>query len=186
MFSEDDLRRAVVRIAHEIVERNRGVEDLIFVGLLTRGAVLAERIATAIAEFEGIAIPVGSLDIAFHRDDISLRPLATAGVTSIPVDITKKTVVLVDDVLMTGRSVRAALDALSSFGRAASIQLAVLIDRGGRELPVRADYVGKNLPTQLAEDVRVCLQEFDSVPDSVELWGPVRTPSRAVGVGEAL
>lgn len=174
VFSADDLRRAIVRIAHEIVERNRGTDTLVLVGLLTRGAVLARRVADAIASFEGTEIPVGSLDIAFHRDDASLRPLSHVGVTHIPVDIAGRTVVLVDDVLMTGRTIRAALDALAGFGRASAVQLAVLIDRGGRELPIRADFVGKNLPTQLAEDVRVRLSESDGTPDSVELWGPRR------------
>ena len=174
VFSADDLRRAIVRIAHEILERNHGVEEIVLVGLLTRGAVLARRIADAISSFEKVEIPVGALDIAFHRDDAMLRPLLTAGVTHIPVDVTGRTVILVDDVLMTGRTIRAALDALAGFGRAGAIQLAVLIDRGGRELPIRADYVGKNIPTQLAEDVRVRLEESDHVGDSVELWGPGR------------
>ena len=174
VFSADDLRRAVVRIAHEIVERNHGTDTLVLVGLLTRGAVLARRVADAITSFEGTEVPVGALDIAFHRDDAQLRPLSHVGVTHIPVDIAGRTVVLVDDVLMTGRTIRAALDALAGFGRASAIQLAVLIDRGGRELPIRADFVGKNLPTQLAEDVRVRLSESDETSDSVELWGPRR------------
>ncbi len=177
VFGADDLRRAVTRISHEIVERNRGGEHLVLVGLLTRGVVLARRIAAAITDFDGATPAVGALDIAFHRDDGQLRPLSPVGVTSIPVDVTGRVVVLVDDVLMTGRSIRAALDALSGFGRPSAVQLAVLIDRGGRELPIRADFVGKNLPTQLVEDVRVRLVESDGGEDSVELWGPVRDES---------
>src|SRR5690242_2889810 len=158
VFDAADLRRALTRIAHEIVERNHGGVDLVLVGLYTRGVALARRLAAAISSFEGVDVPVGALDIAFYRDDIGLRPVQPLGPTEVP-DVAGKVVVLVDDVLFTGRTVRAALDALLELGRPRTVQLAVLIDRGHRELPVRADYVGKNLPTRVTEDVRVCLAE---------------------------
>ena len=173
VFDAGDLRRAHTRIAHEIVERNRGADDVVLVGLYTRGVAIAHRLAAAIAEFENVAVPVGALDVAFFRDDIALRPVTPAGPTEIPVDVTGRTIVLVDDVLFTGRTVRAALDALTELGRPQSVQLAVLVDRGHRELPIRPDYVGKNLPTSLDEDVRVRLTETDDgADDGVELWGP--------------
>jgi pyrimidine operon attenuation protein/uracil phosphoribosyltransferase len=173
VFDAGDLRRAHTRIAHEIVERNRGAEDVVLVGLYTRGVAIAHRLAAAIAEFEDVDVPVGALDVAFYRDDIALRPVTPAGPTEIPVDITGRAVVLVDDVLFTGRTVRAALDALTELGRPQVVQLAVLVDRGHRELPIRPDYVGKNLPTSLDEDVRVRLTETDDgAADAVELWGP--------------
>jgi pyrimidine operon attenuation protein/uracil phosphoribosyltransferase len=164
-----DLRRAQTRIAHEIVERNRGAADLVLVGLYTRGLALARRLAAAIAEFEGLDVPVGALDVSFYRDDIGLRAVTPAGPTEVPVDITGHVVVLVDDVLYTGRTVRAAMDALTELGRPRAIQLAVLVDRGHRELPIRPDFVGKNLPTRIGEDVQVRLSEVDGGPDSVEL-----------------
>jgi len=173
VFDAGDLRRAHTRIAHEIVERNRGADDVVLVGLYTRGVAIAHRLAAAIAEFENVEVPVGALDVAFFRDDIALRPVTPAGPTEIPVDVTGRTIVLVDDVLFTGRTVRAALDALTELGRPQSVQLAVLVDRGHRELPIRPDYVGKNLPTSLEEDVRVRLTETDDgADDGVELWGP--------------
>jgi pyrimidine operon attenuation protein/uracil phosphoribosyltransferase len=173
VFDAGDLRRAHTRIAHEIVERNRGADGVVLVGLYTRGVAIAHRLAAAIAEFEDVDVPVGSLDVAFYRDDIALRPVTPAGPTQIPVDVTDRTVVLVDDVLFTGRTVRAALDALTELGRPQAVQLAVLVDRGHRELPIRPDYVGKNLPTSLDEDVRVRLAETDDGgEDAVELWGP--------------
>jgi len=173
VFDAGDLRRAHTRIAHEIVERNRGADDVVLVGLYTRGVAIAHRLAAAIAEFENVEVPVGALDVAFFRDDIALRPVTPAGPTEIPVDVTGRTIVLVDDVLFTGRTVRAALDALTDLGRPQSVQLAVLVDRGHRELPIRPDYVGKNLPTSLDEDVRVRLTETDDgADDGVELWGP--------------
>lgn len=172
VFDAGDLRRAHTRIAHEIVERNRGADGVVLVGLYTRGVAIAHRLAAAIAEFENVEVPVGALDVAFFRDDIALRPVTPAGPTEIPVDVTGRTVVLVDDVLFTGRTVRAALDALTELGRPQAVQLAVLVDRGHRELPIRPDFVGKNLPTGLDEDVRVRLTETDEGGDGVELWGP--------------
>jgi pyrimidine operon attenuation protein / uracil phosphoribosyltransferase len=166
-----DLRRAHTRIAHEIVERNHGADDVVLVGLYTRGLAIARRIAAAIAEFERVDVPVGALDVAFYRDDIGLRSVQPVGPTEIPVDVTGKVVVLVDDVLFTGRTVRAALDALTELGRPSAVQLAILVDRGHRELPIRPDFVGKNLPTRVGEDVRVRLEEVDGTTDSVELWG---------------
>jgi len=172
VYDADDLRRAHTRIAHEIVERNHGAAGVVLVGLYTRGLVIARRLATAIAQFEGSEVPVGALDVAFYRDDIGLRAVTPLGPTEVPVDVTGKVVVLVDDVLFTGRTVRAALDALTELGRPRAVQLAVLVDRGHRELPIRPDYVGKNLPTGVREDVRVRLAETDGGPDGVELWGP--------------
>jgi pyrimidine operon attenuation protein/uracil phosphoribosyltransferase len=172
VFDRDDLRRAHTRIAHEIVERNHGASDLVLVGLYTRGVAVAHRLAAAIEEFEGVPVPVGALDVAFFRDDIGLRPVQPLGPTEIPVDITGRTVILVDDVLFTGRTARAALESLTELGRPRAVQLAVLVDRGHRELPIRADYVGKNLPTKIAEDVRVRLAETDGTDDGIEIWGP--------------
>jgi len=173
VFDADDLRRAHTRIAHEIVERNHGAGSLVLVGLYTRGVAVARRLAEAIAAFEDGPVPVGALDVAFYRDDINLRPVQPLGPTEVPVDVTGRTVVLVDDVLFTGRTVRAALDALTELGRPHAVQLAVLVDRGHRELPIRADFVGKNLPTKIAEDVRVRLREVDGGDaDGIELWGP--------------
>jgi pyrimidine operon attenuation protein/uracil phosphoribosyltransferase len=172
VFDRDDLRRAVTRIAHEIVERNHGASDLVLVGLYTRGVALARRLAEAVRSFEHVDVPVGTLDVAFYRDDIGLRPVQPLGPTEVP-DVHGKVVVLVDDVLFTGRTARAALVALLELGRPRAVQLAVLIDRGHRELPIRADYVGKNLPTKTSEDVRVHMEEVDGGTDQVEIWGPV-------------
>ncbi|MCS7236275.1 MAG: bifunctional pyr operon transcriptional regulator/uracil phosphoribosyltransferase PyrR [Armatimonadota bacterium] len=170
------IARAVVRIAHEIVERNRGVENLAVVGIRTRGDVLARRLAAAIERIEGTAVPVGVLDITLYRDDLDLRPdRPTVNRTEVPFDVRGKTVVLVDDVLYTGRTVRAALDAVMDLGRPAAIQLAVLVDRGHRELPIRPDYVGKNLPTSSRERVAVRLAETDGV-DEVVIEEPAVQP----------
>ncbi|MFZ4515180.1 MAG: bifunctional pyr operon transcriptional regulator/uracil phosphoribosyltransferase PyrR [Acidimicrobiia bacterium] len=171
VFQPDDLRRAHTRIAHEIVERNHGAEHLVLVGLYSRGPAIAQRLAEAIARIEGVSVPVGALDVAFFRDDINLRPVAPVGPTDIPVDISGRVVVLVDDVLFTGRTIRAAMESVMELGRPSAIQLAVLVDRGHRELPIRADFVGKNLPTKLTEDVRVRLTETDG-EEGIELWGP--------------
>jgi pyrimidine operon attenuation protein/uracil phosphoribosyltransferase len=166
------IARAIVRIAHEVVERNRGIENLALVGVRTRGDVLAKRLAAAIERIEGAAVPVGSLDITLYRDDLAIRAeKPTVEKTEIPFDVAGKTVILADDVLYTGRTVRAALDALVDLGRPASIQLAVLVDRGHRELPIRPDYVGKNLPTSSRERVTVRLAETDGV-DEVVIEGP--------------
>ena len=163
----DGLRRIITRIAHEIVERNKGVEDLVLVGIRRRGVPLAARIAQKIKEFEGHAPAEGSLDITLYRDDLStVSAHPVVGATEIPVDINGKVAVLIDDVLYTGRTVRAAMDALIDFGRPRAIQLAVVIDRGHRELPIRADFVGKNVPTSKREVIGVKLVEIDSV-DSV-------------------
>ena len=172
VFDADDLRRAHTRIAHEIVERNHGAAGLVLIGLYTRGVAISQRLAAAIESFEGVTVPVGALDVAFFRDDIGLRPVQPLGPTEVPVDVTGRTVVLVDDVLFTGRTVRAALDAITELGRPVAVQVAVLVDRGHRELPIRADFVGKNLPTKRAEDIRVRLAEVDGEEDSIEVWGP--------------
>ena len=155
-----DLKRAVTRIAHEIVERNHGLDEVVLIGLQTGGVPIAQRIAAELARIEpeqtgANGIPVGSLDVAFYRDDIGLRPVLPEAVTAIPFDLTGKTVVLVDDVLFTGRTIRAALNALNDYGRARQVQLAVMIDRGHRELPIRPDFVGKNVPTKRTELVDV-------------------------------
>ncbi|HEX4490630.1 MAG TPA: bifunctional pyr operon transcriptional regulator/uracil phosphoribosyltransferase PyrR [Acidimicrobiia bacterium] len=171
VFDAEALRRALTRIAHEIVERNQGARDVVLVGMWTRGVMLARRLAQVIERLEGVEVPVGTLDPSFFRDDIGLRAVQPLGPTEVP-DVRGKVVVLVDDVLYTGRTVRAALDALIDLGRPGSIQLAVLVDRGHRELPIRADFVGKNLPTKSLEDVRVALEEIDGGADAVEIWGP--------------
>jgi len=151
----DDIRRALTRIAHEVVERNQGLGDVVVVGLQTGGVSLASRLVQALQRVETTEVPLGTLDVAFYRDDIGLRPVMPEAVTDIPFDLTAKVVVLVDDVLFTGRTVRAALDALNDYGRPRAVQLAVMVDRGHRELPIRPDYVGKNLPTRRDEVVDV-------------------------------
>ena len=162
ILGEADIRRSLNRMAHEIVENQRTREDLLLVGLWTRGVPLAQRIAQAIESFEKNVVPVSSLDISLYRDDLGVRfPRPVLERTDLPRDLTGRDVVLVDDVLFTGRSIRAALNALMDFGRPRSIELAVLMDRGHREIPVRADYVGKNVPTALHEQVRVFLSEVD-------------------------
>ncbi len=163
VLTQDDINRALTRIAHEILERNRGANDLILVGMRTRGVPLAHRLADKIREFEGEEVPVGTLDIGLYRDDISegARPLVHP--THIPVNIEGMNVVLVDDVIYTGRSIRAAMDALTDLGRPQSIQLATLVDRGHRELPIRADYVGKNVPTSSDEEILAYIKEIDKI-----------------------
>lgn len=154
VMSATDVRRAIVRIAHEIIERNHGVEGLAIVGLQRGGTWIAEAITKQINEIErAVTVPVGALDVSLHRDDIGLRPVSLGAITNIPFDLTGATVVLVDDVLFTGRTVRAAMEGLNNFGRPRAVQLAVLVDRGHRELPIRPDFVGKNLPTQHDDDV---------------------------------
>jgi pyrimidine operon attenuation protein/uracil phosphoribosyltransferase len=169
-----DITRALTRIAHEILERNKGARDLVLLGIPSRGVPLAHRIADRISSVEGYDVPVGSLDITMYRDDLRLKPARALLPTEIPPGgIDDRTVVLVDDVLFSGRSIRAALDALTDLGRPQGVQLAVLIDRGHRELPIRADFVGKNLPTSLVERVRVSLTGVDDV-DAVVIEGVTR------------
>ena len=167
VLSADDLRRAITRIGHEIVERNRGLDGLVLIGLQRGGVWIAERLAEGIVRIEpGASVPVGRIDVSLHRDDIGLRPVVPGAATDIPVPLDGATVVLVDDVLFTGRTVRAALDALNDYGRPRAVQLAVLVDRGHRELPIRPDFVGKNLPTRRDEEVRVS-------PSGVAIGDPV-------------
>ena len=166
IMTPEEIRRSLARIAHEIMERNKTTEHLVLVGMRTRGVPLARRLAANIEDFEGLEIPVGALDISFYRDDLSsLNPQPAVQHTDIPVNIDEQSVVLVDDVLYTGRSTRAAMDALIDLGRPQSIQLAVLIDRGHRELPIRANYVGKNIPSSRHEEIRVLLKEVDGVDE---------------------
>jgi pyrimidine operon attenuation protein/uracil phosphoribosyltransferase len=162
VLSDEDIRRALTRIAHEIIERDKGTDDLALVGIADRGDDLARRLATELGRIEGAEVPVGVLDITFYRDDIGMKAEAPeVHETRIGFDITGRTVVLVDDVLFTGRTIRAAMDALMDFGRPRRIRLAVLVDRGHRELPIRADFVGKNVPTHRDDDVRVLITELD-------------------------
>ena len=161
VMDADAVRRAVTRIAHEIIERNAGLDDVVLVGLQTGGVPLSRALAEALEHIEGVSVPVGTLDVAFYRDDIGLRPVLPEAVTHIPWDLDGKTVILCDDVLFTGRTIRAALNALNDYGRPRSIQLAVMVDRGHRELPIRPDYVGKNLPTRRDEIVDVTAEGVD-------------------------
>jgi pyrimidine operon attenuation protein/uracil phosphoribosyltransferase len=166
IMTQEDIRRTLARIAHEIIERNKVIEHLMLVGMHTRGVPLAKRLAANIEDFARLKIPVGALDISFYRDDLSslnLQPVVKR--TDIPANIDGKSIVLVDDVLYTGRSIRAAMDALTDLGRPQLIQLAVLIDRGHRELPIRADYVGKNMPSSRHEEIQVKLEETDGVDE---------------------
>ena len=168
VMDADEMRRAWTRVAHEILERNKGIEDIALVGILRKGGPLVSRLAAAIERIEGAQVAHGTLDISLYRDDFrTYQP--KVGTTQIPFDVEGRKVVLVDDVLSTGRTVRAALAALFEYGRPSVIQLAVLVDRGHRELPIRADYVGKNLPTSRLEFVRVSLAELDGV-DRVEIY----------------
>ena len=166
IMDADAMRRAIVRIAHEIIERNKGVENVVLVGIRTRGVPIAERLAAAIKDIENVELPVGMLDIPLYRDDLSTlayNPVCHG--TEIEFDVDGKTVILVDDVLYTGRTIRCALDAIIDMGRPKAIQLAVLIDRGHRELPIRADFAGKNVPTSHKEAIEVYLAEQDSVDE---------------------
>ncbi|MFG3421572.1 bifunctional pyr operon transcriptional regulator/uracil phosphoribosyltransferase PyrR [Micromonospora sp. NPDC049460] len=175
ILASADVQRVVDRIAHQILEKTQGAENTVLLGIPTRGAPLAKRLAARISTFEDVAVPVGVLDITLYRDDLRRHATRAVGPTQVPPGgIDGKRVILVDDVLFSGRTVRAALDALNDVGRPASVQLAVLVDRGHRELPIRADYVGKNIPTSLAESVKVTLAETDGT-DEVKLYGG--TPS---------
>ena len=169
LLTEDDIRRALMRIAHEVVERNGGTDGVALIGIKNRGDVLAGRVRRNVAEIENVTLPLGSLDITLYRDDLTRIGYAPeVRRTDLPFAVDDRVIVLVDDVLFTGRTIRAAMDALVDFGRPRAIQLAVLVDRGHRELPIRADYVGKNVPTAMDEDVRVRLKELDG-EDSVLL-----------------
>lgn len=173
ILDADGIRRALTRISHEIIEKNKGTDDLVLIGIRTRGVPLAERIREKIAEFEGVTLPLGIVDITLYRDDlttIDVQPVVHE--TNVPFSIQGKTVIMVDDVLYTGRTARAALDATMDLGRPARIQLAVLIDRGHRELPIRADYVGKNLPTSRREIVSVRLNDVDGAEEVLLLEKP--------------
>jgi pyrimidine operon attenuation protein/uracil phosphoribosyltransferase len=175
LLTAEDLRRATVRIAHEILEAHKGSHDLVLLGMHTRGVPLARRLAAALEQIEGQAVPVGALDIGLYRDDLSTRGTSVQlAPGELPQDISGKRLVLVDDVLFTGRSVRAALDAIIDIGRPQRIQLAVLIDRGHREVPIRPDYVGKNVPTARGDDVRVRLTETDGRDEVAILAAGVR------------
>ncbi|WP_018253135.1 bifunctional pyr operon transcriptional regulator/uracil phosphoribosyltransferase PyrR [Salinispora mooreana] len=174
ILTSADVQRVVDRIAHQILEKTQGAQQTVLLGIPTRGVPLARRLAARISAFEGVDVPVGVLDITLYRDDLRQHGTRAVGPTDVPPGgIDGQRVVLVDDVLFSGRTVRAALDALNDVGRPASVQLAVLVDRGHRELPIRADYVGKNIPTALAESVRVTLAEPDGV-DEVRLYGGAR------------
>ena len=180
LMDAQTIRRAVARIAHEVLERHHDPTCIVLVGMRTRGVPLAERLATAIAGFEGVRIEVGAIDISLHRDDLPLRGVGPAVQPSdLPATIDDRVIILVDDVLFTGRSIRAALDALIDYGRPAAIELAVLVDRGHRELPIRADYVGKNAPTGRDDDVVVHLAEIDGDDSVTVRAGPAPAPGRA-------
>jgi pyrimidine operon attenuation protein/uracil phosphoribosyltransferase len=171
LLDADDLSRMIRRLAHELIEGNGGAEDLVLLGVRTRGAPIARRLAESIRTIESVDVPVGELDVTLYRDDLALRGPMPIGATEVPVDVEGRTVVLVDDVLYTGRTVRAALDAISALGRPARIRLVCLVDRGHRELPIRADHVGKNIPTSADESVIVRLVETDGV-DEVVIGAP--------------
>jgi pyrimidine operon attenuation protein/uracil phosphoribosyltransferase len=181
VMDEDNIRRALYRLSHEITEHNKGTFDLILVGIRNRGVPLANRLAELIKQQEGVAVPVGILDITFYRDDLSMvsaQPVIHR--TEIPVNIANQKIILVDDVLFTGRTVRAALDALMDLGRPAAIQLAVLIDRGHRELPIRADFVGKNVPTAKREIVQVKLKEIDGEDKVIITENELKNPETSL------
>jgi len=178
VMDADAIRKAIRRVAHEIIEQNKDLERLVLAGIPTRGKIVAQRIASYISEFEGVSPMLGVVDISMHRDDLATRArVSMLEITELPLDLDGRPLVLVDDVLYTGRSCRAAMDAIASFGRPSRIQLAALVDRGHRELPIRADFVGKNVPTATGDRIRVRFEKIDGVPDSVTL---IRTaaPSR--------
>ena len=177
IMNEDDIRRALARVSHEILERNRGTRDVVLVGIYTRGVHLAHRLAKNLKEFEGSEVPVAALDINLYRDDLLARSSRVVRPTTIPENIQGKRVVLVDDVLYTGRTVRAAMDALNDFGRADQVQLAILLDRGHRELPIRPDFVGQNVPTAPDEVVKVRLVETEGVDEVAIIRGNRSTES---------
>jgi len=186
IMTADEIRRATTRLSHEIVEKQAGTAGLMLIGIQRRGVPLARRIAASIAEHEGVEVPVGALDITFYRDDLSLvaqQPIVKG--TELPSGIDGQTIVLVDDVLYTGRTIRAAMDALVDFGRPQAIRLAVLVDRGHRELPIRADHVGKNVPTSREEIVKVHLEETDGV-DGVEIERLAAEVASGIGAGESV
>lgn len=167
LMSQDDMRRVIRRMSHEIVERNRGADRVMLVGLQRRGVPIAQRLAAAIGEFESVNVSVGALDINLYRDDMTSRPQPLVRPTELPMSVEGLVVVLVDDVFYTGRTTRAALNALMDLGRPRQVQLAVMVDRGHRELPIRADYVGKNVPTAMNEEIQVRVTEFDGVEEVV-------------------
>lgn len=172
IMNEDDVKRALMRLSHQIIEKNRGTDGLCLVGIRSRGVPIAQRISKNIMVIEGVEIPAGELDISLYRDDLSLissEPVLNR--TNIPFDVEGKVVILVDDVIFTGRTARAAMEAVMKIGRPARIQLAVLIDRGHTELPIKADYVGKNIPTSAQEIVAVRLKEYDNIETGVTIWG---------------
>jgi len=185
IMTADEIRRATTRLSHEIMEKQAGTAGLMLIGIQRRGVPLAGRIAASIAATEGVDVPVGALDITFYRDDLSLvaeQPIVKG--TELPSGIDGRTIILVDDVLYTGRTIRAAMDALVDFGRPQAIRLAVLVDRGHRELPIRADHVGKNIPTSREEVVKVHLEEIDGV-DSVEIERMMGEPDGDAGTRES-
>lgn len=170
VMDSEAIRKAIRRIAHEIIEQNHDLKRLVIAGIPTRGKIVAARIVSYIAEIEGISPTLGTVDVSMHRDDLSMRArISMLEATDLPLDLDGRPLVLIDDVLYTGRSCRAAMDAVASFGRPSRIQLAALVDRGHRELPIRADFVGKNVPTAFEDRIRVRFEEFDGVPDSVTI-----------------
>ncbi len=179
VLDSGDIARALTRITHEIIEKNRGASQVVVLGIPTRGVELGRRVAERMSEVDGHPVPYGSLDITMYRDDLRMKPARALEKTDIPVDLDDRVVVLVDDVLFSGRTIRAALDALNDLGRPRAVQLAVLVDRGHRELPIRADFVGKNLPTSLAEQVKVAVTGLDD-RDEVRIVSAPRTADEVV------
>lgn len=175
VMEPDDVQRATWRMAHEILERNHGTDGVVLIGLQTGGVWIARRLAETVETVAATELPVGTLDVAFYRDDIGLRPVLPEATTSVPVDLTGRTVVLVDDVLFTGRTIRAAMDATIYHGRPKTIRLAAMVDRGFREFPIQADYVGKRIQTTLNQNVKVCFAETDNGKTEVYIKEPIRT-----------